>query len=341
MLIPPGAAARPRTPACAPRGEPPRENSSPSKVLPVAQGAAFRARALGQPCYRAAAAAAASPARARAEPLGGGAHGPRSDGQLLGAQQPGQPGHQQPQAPEQPAAVAAALAAQRPPAAPPARPAEGPRARAPAPGRADAGLADARLAAPGRAPLAAAALGGRGRRGAGRHGPEDAGPAAAGPRAAGPAGRHAGRPPRLAARADGRAPRGHAAPELQQPAADKHERPHGQRVQARGLPGPEGRGLHHRRRHDAVPAAGVRAVSEAPRGRPPHGLHQVEEARHRAARLQRRAGQDPEGPRRHTARRQSLQAPQLQGLRRSLQGLHDSQVREITLRLIRRCFSER
>lgn len=100
-------------------------------------------------------------------------------------------------------------------------------------------------------------------------------------------------------------------------------------MQAGGLSRAEGRGVHHKRGHDVVPAPGVRAVSQASGRGSAHGVHETEEAGHRAAGLQRRAGQDPEGPGRDSAGRQQMQTAELQGLRRALQGLHDRQVRYV------------
>lgn len=107
------------------------------------------------------------------------------------------------------------------------------------------------------------------------HGP---GPSpAAGPRPAQLA-RGAPQPPR----SDG-APRSAAL--LQQPAADLHLRPHGQRVQTGRLPRTEGRRLHHSRRHHAMSSTGLRALPQTPGRRAAHGLHQTQAARHRAPRL--------------------------------------------------------
>lgn len=89
----------------------------------------------------------------------------------------------------------------------------------------------------------------------------------------------------------------------------------------------EGRRFHHPGRDDVVPAAGVRVVPEASRGGAAYRLHEAEAFGHRAARLQRGAGQDPEGSRSHPAGGQQMQAAVVQGLRRAVQGLHYSQVR--------------
>ena len=54
----------------------------------------------------------------------------------------------------------------------------------------------------------------------------------------------------------------------------------------------------------ALPASSIRVVPEEPGGRPPHRLHQVQEAGGDAHDLQRGAGQSPQGSRSHPARGQ-------------------------------------
>ena len=153
--------------------------------------------------------------------------------------------------------------------------------------------------------------------------------AAAGP---GPAGLAADDAP-LAARAHGgRAPPRSAA--LRQPAAHLHLRPVRQRVQAGGLPRPEGGGLHHPGRHNAVPAAGLRAVPEAPGGRAAHSVHEAKETGHSAAGVQRGAGAHPARAGRHPAGCQPLQAALVQGLRRAVPRLHHGKVRSHTNTLL-------
>lgn len=85
-------------------------------------------------------------------------------------------------------------------------------------------------------------------------------------------------------------------------------------MQAGGLPRAEGGRLHHPGRDHAVSAAGLRALPQAPGGRTTHRLHQAEATGHRAVGVQRGAGPHPARPGSHPARRQPLQAAQLQGL---------------------------
>ena len=51
----------------------------------------------------------------------------------------------------------------------------------------------------------------------------------------------------------------------------------------------------------AVSTSSIRDISQAPGGRPSHGLHQVQEAGHRPSRLQRGAGEGLEGTGGHPA----------------------------------------
>jgi len=98
-------------------------------------------------------------------------------------------------------------------------------------------------------------------------------------------------------------------------------------VQAGGVPGSEGRRLHHQQRNHALPTAGLRALPEAPGRRSAHGLYETEATGHRTARLQCGTGAHIARFGRHSAGRQSLQVALLQGLRCPLQGLHHGQVR--------------
>ena len=56
----------------------------------------------------------------------------------------------------------------------------------------------------------------------------------------------------------------------------------------------------------ALLTSSIRAISEAPGGRPPHRLHQVQEAGGYAHDLQRGAGQSPEGSGSHPAGGQQM-----------------------------------
>lgn len=98
-------------------------------------------------------------------------------------------------------------------------------------------------------------------------------------------------------------------------------------MQVGRIPWPESGRVHDSRRYDAVLAAGVRVVPQALGRWPAYRLHQAQAARHRTARVQRRTGTHTSRHGRHSAGREQVQTALLQGLRHTVQRLHNRQVR--------------
>ena len=85
-------------------------------------------------------------------------------------------------------------------------------------------------------------------------------------------------------------------------------------------------GLNISGQNYALLTSSIRAISEAPGGRPPHRLHQVQEARHQPHRLQRGAGPGVARTGSHPAGSQQMQTPVRPWFWRALQRLHHTEV---------------
>lgn len=89
---------------------------------------------------------------------------------------------------------------------------------------------------------------------------------------------------------------------------ERRRRSSANRLQDGGSSRREGGVVHGERRGADLPAAGVRAVPEAPGGRTAHRLHQAEAAGNQPGGLLRGAGAHPAGTRCHPARSEPVQA---------------------------------
>lgn len=107
---------------------------------------------------------------------------------------------------------------------------------------------------------------------------------------------------------------------------ERRKRPPANRLQDGGSSRREGGVVHGERRGVDLPAAGVRAVLEAPGGRSAHRLHQAEAAGNQPGGVLRGAGAHPAGTRCHPARSEPVQAHHKGRLRDAVPGLHQCQV---------------
>lgn len=127
-------------------------------------------------------------------------------------------------------------------------------------------------------------------------------------------------------------PPGRSLPEQRRPSPGQRERDErrrrasADRLQDGGSSRREGGVVHGERRGVDLPAAGVRAVPEAPGGRTAHRLHQAEAAGNQPGGVLRGAGAHPAGTRCHPARSEPVQAHHKGRLRDAVPGLHQCQV---------------